>query len=126
MKHLTPYLYILLIGFLSSCFYDNEEELYPEDPISNASCDTVNVSYSQAVLPILEENCISCHTIASPSGNIILEGYANLLVEVTSGRLVGVITHSPGFSPMPRNANQLPECEIATIQAWVSQGAENN
>lgn len=126
MKQFAPYIYLVVLILLSACYYDNEEELYPEDPISSNSCDTVNVSYNLAVLPILEENCISCHTIASPSGNITLEGYSNLLREVNSGRLMGAITHSPGFSPMPRNANQLPDCEISTIQAWVSQGAENN
>lgn len=126
MKHLTPYLYFLLIGFLSSCFYDNEEELYPDGPISSASCDTTNVSYSQAVVPILDANCLNCHDEASATANIVLEGHENVLREVNSGRLIGSITHSPGFSPMPKNANQLPECEIATIQAWVSQGAENN
>ncbi len=126
MKKIFHVLILLSLGALSACYYDNEEELYPEDPGSSTSCDTTNVSYELAVLPILDTHCLNCHDEAAASGNVVLEGHANVMREANSGRLLGAISHSPGFSPMPRNANKLPDCEILTIQAWISQGAQNN
>ncbi|MEM6630695.1 MAG: hypothetical protein AAF694_13530 [Bacteroidota bacterium] len=121
----------LCILLAAGCYYDNEEELYPEGTAQNpnepaAACDTTEVSFSLAVFPIIQSNCLPCHSASRSSGNVVLEDHGDVLVEVNSGRLMGTITHSPGFSPMPRNANKLPDCEISTVQAWVKQGAENN
>ena len=107
--------------FISSCYYDNEEDLYPEN-----TCKTEAMSYSNDVLPILEDNCYSCHDQASSQGGVTLEGYTNLKVYVDNGKLLGAIKHEPGFPAMPQGAPQLGECQIAKIEAWVDQGASDN
>ena len=130
VKHIIGILGLCTLLF-TGCFYDNEEELYPEETSQNpnepaTACDTASVSFTQAVFPIIQSNCLPCHSASQASGGVILAEHRDILVEVNSGRLIGVITHSPGFSPMPRNASQLPDCEIITIQAWINQGAEDN
>jgi len=106
---------------LSGCYYDSEELLYGSD-----ECNTEGVSYSADVLPLIIANCYECHDAANNFGGITLEGYGQLRNYVDNGALLGVIRHSPGFSPMPKNRAQLVECNIEKIAAWVAAGAPND
>lgn len=105
----------------SSCVSNVEEDLYPPDV-----CDTVNVTYSLIVEPIIAQNCYACHNSVEPSSGIPLEGYANLKTQVVDERLIGAIRHQPGFSAMPQNAPALSECTIMKIEKWVAEGAQDN
>lgn len=111
------FLFVSLIG----CYYDVEEELYP-----TLECQTSNVTYSQTVLTIIQDNCYKCHDINNNFGNVTLEGYDELVPYVTSGQLMGAIKRAPGFSPMPKNEAPLLECDIEKIESWINQGAPNN
>jgi hypothetical protein len=106
---------------LSGCYYDIAEELYP-----GSICDTTAVTFSGSVNGILQQNCISCHNSSITSGNVNLEGFSHVNTYVQNGRLIGTITHSAGFIPMPQGAGKLSDCEIATIQRWVNNGTQNN
>ena len=116
------YIFGLLLGgslFLSGCYYDVENELYPKDP--NQTCDTLNVSYAVRIEPIISTNCYVCHAgNAIAGGNIMLEGYENLK-NVDGARLYGAISHTSG-SPMPKGGNKLPDCDIAAIKKWIDSG----
>ncbi|MFT5512688.1 MAG: mono/diheme cytochrome c family protein [Bacteroidia bacterium] len=123
---------ILLICFafvllsVTSCYYDVEEELYPVN-----TCDTANVLYSNQVSLILKNECLNCHNSNNApfiGGGVVLEGYANLKLQVDNGKLVSSITHDGNASFMPESANntKLPDCDIAQITAWVNAGAPNN
>ena len=111
-----------LVALLQSCYYDNIEELYPEAP----SCDTTNVTYSQNVWPVISDNCAACHNEASPSGNISLDSYDNIVAVAQNGRLLGAIKHENGWSPMPKGGGQLPACDIQKIETWVNAGTPDN
>ena len=114
-------LMILSLVVLTSCYYDVEEELYPA-----SDCITANMSYQTNIAPIIQRNCYSCHSAAVNTGNITLEGHAQLMKYVNSGQLLGAINHASGFTPMPQNASKLIGCEIAKIEQWVADGAPNN
>jgi len=102
----------------SSCVSNNEEDLYP--------CDTLNVTYSGTVAPIINQNCIRCHSAIAPSSGYPLEGYDNLKASVDDELLIGSIKHEEGFNPMPEDASKLPDCAIHQIEIWVEVGAPNN
>ena len=124
MKNLLICLVSLVCaGFLSSCEYNNEEELYPVE-----TCDTTQVTYHETIATIIMQNCFDCHSLATaPQVNgIPLEGYANIKAMVDAQRLVGAIRHKVGFSPMPKDRQQLAECDILKIEQWVKEGAPNN
>lgn len=121
MRILSVYFVALLMLGLSSCYYDVEEELY-----TSTGCDYTNISYTATVLPILIDNCLSCHSNASNSGNISLEGYDKVKTYVDNGELLGSIKHASGYSPMPKNLAPLLDCEITKIEYWINQGAPNN
>ena len=118
--------YILLfltaaIFSLNSCYYDIEEELYP-----SIECSTEDIQYARDILPILEGNCMVCHSAAVNFGNMTLEGHERLVRVVENGKLLGVIRHESGFPAMPRDAPKLLDCEIEKIEAWVADGALDN
>lgn len=122
MKKFITILFVFSILF-SSCYRDVEELLYPAD----GTCDTNGVTYSGTVVPLLQSNgCIGCHSGGAPSGNISLDGYANVRVVAQNGKLYGAINHSPGFSPMPQGGNKMSACNINKIKAWIDAGIPNN
>lgn len=125
MKFLVP-LSAILLFFMSGCFYDSEEYLYPQ---VNNDCDTTNVTFAISVKPILSGSCLSCHgnnTAASFGGNIKLENYTDVKQRVDDGSLIGSINHASGYSPMPKGSSKLDACKINIIQIWIDAGAPNN
>jgi len=94
---------------------------------NNINCDSTNVSYLQAVRPILNDKCVGCHTSATASnGNVNLSTYTGVATVAANGRLVGAIKHSAGYAAMPQGGPSLSICEIAKISNWVSEGYSNN
>ena len=116
--------FILTAMMVTSCYYDNEEYLYPGLP--GGECDTTGVTYDLVVAPILASNCNSCHNPASPSGNVVTSTYDGLKTVVNSGIFRKAINHESGASAMPRNGNKLSSCDLLKIDAWINQGAPQN
>jgi hypothetical protein len=117
---------ITVLTSVSSCYYDSEEYLYPQ---TSNQCDTTQVTYALSVVPIIQNNCLSCHsnsTAANYGSNIKLEDYPDIKVQADAGTLLGTISHENGFTPMPFNSSKLDDCKITTIRIWVNAGAPNN
>lgn len=111
----------LLLFLATSCYYDNEEYLYPAN-----GCDTTNVTYSGTIGSILETNCNNCHNPGSPNGGVILNNYDDLKVVVNNGRFWGSVNHEQGYQPMPQNLPKLSECNLTKIKKWIDDGALDN
>jgi len=107
--------------FFVSCYYDNEEALYPA--LSN-SCDTTNVSYSGTIVPILNNSCLTCHSTPSTGGSILLTTYAEVVA--SAPRITGSIKQLSGFSAMPKNSSKIKSCSITQWDIWVRNGMLNN
>ncbi len=90
------------------------------------ACDTTNVSFKTNVFPIVETYCLGCHSGTTPGGGIYLRDYNDLVAVANNGKLWGSINHDAGFSPMPKNANKLSTCQLATFRIWISNGTPNN
>ena len=113
----------VILVFLSSCYRDVEELLYP----SAGACDTNGVTYGNTVALLLQSNgCVSCHSGGAPSGNILLDNFTSVRTVALNGKLYGSISHSAGFSPMPQGGNKMNACQINKIKAWIDAGALNN
>ena len=126
MKRLLPVfvLFTIISIALLSCYYDNEEALYPS---LSSSCDTVNVTFSTKIAPILANNCLSCHsnaTAASAGNNIKLQDYIDVKARTTA--IAGSIKHTGTYSPMPKNGGKLNACSITLIDIWIRNGAPGN
>jgi uncharacterized membrane protein len=90
------------------------------------SCDTATFTYSGAIKPIMDNKCAGCHNPASLGGNIDVSTYATVRVVALNGKLYGSVAHQAGFSPMPKNAAKLSDCEIRQVQKWIAAGSLNN
>lgn len=121
---LLPVIAITVIVLLASCYYDNEEALYPS---YNTLCDTTNVTFSSTIAPMLSSNCLSCHSnssAASLGNNIRLEDYADVQIRATA--IAGSIKHTGTYSPMPKNGGKLMDCSIIQFDIWVKKGMPDN
>jgi hypothetical protein len=127
MKNIKT-VFITLVGliYFSSCYYDVEQELYP----NQGTCDTSNVSLSGVVRPILQDECYVCHSVSasgSLGAGINLETYSNLKAQVDNGKLLKSIKHESGASPMPKGSSaKIDACKILKIQTWIIRGAKND
>lgn len=106
---------------MPDCYYDNEQSLYGE----GGGCDTTSISYSQDIVPILDDQCYGCHDAASftVSGSQfdtydLLQPYSGI-----DGSLLLRINDVD--SPMPPNG-LMDDCLRSKIEAWVKAGAPNN
>ena len=128
MKVLLKLLFIAApIMLFNGCYYDKEQDLYPNSFV--APVDLNNVSYSKNVLPIFNANCGggSCHVGGTSLFNFgtwnIVDTYLN-----GSNNLTCSIKQdcSGGLHKMPLNGNKLTDSQISTIVNWVNQGHKNN
>jgi hypothetical protein len=111
----------LLTLLFSGCYYDVEEELYPNTGI----CDTTNVTYAATIAPLLNQNCNGCHSGAAPSGNIDLSNYANVKICADNGSLYGSMIHDPNWSQMPKGGSKLDDCTLLKVKTWIDNGCPN-
>lgn len=110
----------LLLFTLAGCKYDKQMI------VQTTICDTAIVTFSGVVQPILTTFCISCHSGPNATNGIRVEDYTTVKQLIPNGKLLGTITHSPGFTPMPIGRSKLSDCNIAKIRKWIDQGAQNN
>jgi len=108
---------------LQSCYYDNEVTLYGTG--AGSACDTINVTYSATIAPIMASNCNSCHNASSGNG-VITTDYTNLKAIVTNGKLVKSVNWTAGAIQMPLGGQKMASCTLAKINKWVNSGALNN
>jgi hypothetical protein len=108
----------LMLILFESCKHDPEITPAPEPPQPDI-CDTSDVTYPGAVVPILSTNCYGCHGDMVANGGINLQEYETVATLAQNGQLVGVINHAPGFTAMPPS-NKLDSCDIVKIETWVS------
>ena len=90
------------------------------------TCDTTIFTYSAAVRPLLDANCVGCHSGPNAGNGIDFTTYNGVRTVALDGRLIGAITHSAGFSQMPKGSNKLVDCKITQIRKWIQSGAPNN
>jgi hypothetical protein len=109
----------ILCVVVSGCFYDNEVELYP----GTGSCDTLDISFSEVISPLIQANCniSGCH-VSGGTGNGIFENYDQIRVKVDNGSLENRVVI---LRDMPPGAS-LNECQISQFQSWLDAGAPDN
>lgn len=110
---------ILLALGLCGCYNDNKEALYPTPQVT---CDTVNVTFTKDVMPILTTYCnlSGCH---NATGVINFTTYEGIKPFAASSLLPDINWTG---NPMPKNGAKLSDCNIKKITRWVNQGAPNN
>ena len=114
---------MLALFITTQCTYHNEEEYFSAN---ENLCDTTNMSFSNDMVPIFENNCYACHNSNDRTAGIVLETYDGVKAAVETGRLIGAIKHEKGYANMPRSAAKLDDCTISKVEAWINQGMQDN
>ena len=117
---------------LTGCYYDTEEELYPDS--GSTICDTISVSYATDIVPIISARCSTpgCHAGVNAAAGIPLETYVAVkeYLDADKARFLASITWDGSVSNsrnMPDGAStKISECNINTIRAWINAGYPNN
>ena len=127
MKKILSVLFLAVVT--AGCYNDNEQDLYPvptTPPPSTGTGDTV--SFAAKIKPVLDQKCATtgCHDASSLGGGYNLSLYVDVKRAVMNNRLIGAITHTAGFSQMPKGMPKLDQATIDLFTKWVNQGALNN
>jgi len=86
----------------------------------------VQVSFKSQVVPILQAHCAKCHTEGRPSPFAMFNkdgtpNQATVAFRITD--MIGAIR----TGKMPKDApGSVTSAEIATLEAWAAQGAQDN
>lgn len=123
LKYLFTSLAVILLLTVSSCYYDNKEDLYQ---FVEGDCIFTEVSYERDILPILVLNCGGCHLSGNTQGGIDMEGYNKLEAFAANGSLYGSCNHEAGFSAMPPSGDKISDCDLALLSSWIENGYPNN
>ena len=71
------YSYLLVFPLFLACTYDEPDLCIDENP-----------SFSECVMPIIQENCVSCHSYGGSAGFLNLENYESIRNSVIDGNLI--------------------------------------
>lgn len=108
----------------NGCYFDSLEEIFPAT--YGGECSTDSITYTNFVKPFLDNTCRGCHNAARLDGNINVDGYNQAVTLAGNGKLLGVIGHQSGYSPMPKNGTKVDNCTYSKLEAWVNNGMPQN
>lgn len=122
-------LVVLLFAVVLAC-KKKKEEPKPEEPVvSDCPDSSGTISYSTHIVPITTSYCgkslTTCHGAGAAQANF--NSYAGF-----TGYSANQIKHAvkqdavSSYTPMPKNAPKLSQCNISKIVNWVNQGMNNN
>jgi cytochrome c553 len=89
-------------------------------------CDTTDVSYAQNIVPLLNQNCVICHSGANPQAGLNLTSLAELQGAITYKNLMPRVKHETGYAVMPPSGAKISDCNIRQLELWIADGMPDN
>jgi uncharacterized membrane protein len=86
---------------------------------------TTNPTYQKNIKPIIDANCIACHSENSPVGQFSLSTYEDVKAITEFGSLIYRIEEATGAESMPFNAPKLSQSKIDLIKLWKANNYPN-
>lgn len=105
----------LLVWNFSSCTKDRV-------PVVEVLDCPDTISFATDVLPIMQDQCFSCHSPGNNTGYIFTD-HASIANQTTA--IIGAM-RGDGYDLMPQGGPALPDSLIQKIRCWVQQGKLNN
>jgi uncharacterized membrane protein len=96
---------------------------------ATATSSTALVSFSNDVLPILNNRCSSCHSGPMSRAGVDLSSYDSVMNSQTilpGDAQNSLLVQAVEIGQMPRSGEPLTADQIQTIANWVKAGAQNN
>jgi uncharacterized membrane protein len=120
MKIIYKFRKVFLLLFLSvslSACLSNVDEVEEIDPGNADPC--ADITFSMNVKPIIDNNCVSCHSTSGQASFLNLETYNAVAANATKVKSEVVSKDMP-------IGGTLTNEEISAISCWVDAGAVNN
>ncbi|MFZ4797690.1 MAG: c-type cytochrome [Bacteroidia bacterium] len=115
MKKIIISTILLSTVFLTGCYYDKEEQLYPNSG-NNTNCDSV-LTYNTGIKTLIDANCANCH---KPGGNTPdLTTYALVKANIDLVKKWAITDKK-----MP--ASGMTTCNFTKLDNWIKAGAKEN
>ncbi len=114
----TSILILFFSAGLSSCYYDNEEMLYPGE----FSCYSTEVSFALDIKPLVDAKCATAGCHVGGTGRVKLTSYASIKSIANDGQFRDRVLTRKDMPP----SGPLSKCEQDKIRAWLDNGATNN
>ena len=89
-------------------------------------CDTTDVSYAQNIVPLLNQNCVICHSGTNPQAGLSLTNLAEVQGAVTYKNLIQRVRHETGYPVMPPSGVKISDCNIRQLELWIQDGMPDN
>lgn len=120
MKHqCIYYFFILLLSY--NCSNVSEDDLIDSTPITEV------ITYQYHVKPIIDNNCISCHSNPPINGApIALTTYTEVKSAIENNSLISRISSDDLSFVMPFGGPRLPQNLIDIVFQWESDGLLEN
>ncbi len=93
----------------------------------NLMCDTLEVTYTADIWPLVETHCVGCHGGSSPDADLALENYDDIF-DMIDGNEDAYISLIDGSADpvMPENTTGLPDCQVRMFEIWIENGMPND
>tara|TARA_B100000989_G_scaffold166613_1_gene124564 strand:- start:4148 stop:4501 length:354 start_codon:yes stop_codon:yes gene_type:complete len=115
----TNYIFVFYLLFFGSCTYNT---------IEIGTCDDNTISFSANILPIFEENCMSCHSNGNNNGGLIFNDYNSIVYSIESILYTIQLDEDEYLSMPPTWAgySKMSQNSINQINTWNEEGLCNN
>lgn len=118
MKNIN-FLFILISLILgTSCENSSESDLIEQTPL------TENITYTEHIKPIIDANCVACHSNPSVGGaSVPMTNYSQVKNVFENTDALDRMNRQPGESGfMPKNDSRLPQVSIDLVEQWMNEG----
>lgn len=89
-------------------------------------CNSTATSFAKDIQPLFKLYCYGCHQANDKEGGVSMEDYDHILALVADGSLLGSIKYDPKYVAMPLYLDKMTDCQIAQVENWIKEGAQNN
>lgn len=113
---------LLFLGvFITGCYYDKEEELYPNSGSTTSTTTPVAASYKNDIQPLMTSNCATpgCHVSGAQTPD--LSSYTG----VFGSRAIVKDRANNAANPMP-SSGLMSVANRNLLNSWIDAGAPNN
>jgi len=112
-----PLSFVLLVLLFTNCTSVSEDDLIDDTPIED------EITYNDQVKPIIDNNCISCHSMPPVNGApMSLISYNDVKSAVLNRELLERISSDDLGFLMPFGGPRLPQNLIDIVLQWEQDG----
>ena len=118
MKKFSCFLVITSSILFTSCENSSEIDLIEQPPL------TENITYTEHIKPIIDANCVACHSNPAVGGaSVPMTNYSQVKNVFENTDALDRMNRQPGESGfMPKYGSRLPQVSIDLVEQWMNEG----